>query len=88
MRGAKQTIIVPKSLASTRKEAERLARRYADRLYTVRETKDSWRFRQRPPDCFVPGSFRTFCLPSKNKGRICIVYGKLRRTSEGRRPCR
>ena len=72
-----QTIIVSKSVASTRKKAERLAKPHARRIYTSRETSSSWRFRQRPPSDFVAKSFKSFPLPS-DPG-IVLVYGKLKR---------
>lgn len=86
----KQTVIVRKSAAPTRKAAEKLARRHADRIYTARETEKSWRFRQRPPDCFVRRkrglSFRTFCVPPDRS--VCIVYGELKKGAEKRKACR
>lgn len=75
-----QTIIVSKELAPTRAAAEKLARPHARRIYTSRETKSSWRFRQRPPSDFVKGSFRSFPIPDPGKSGIVLVYGKLKRT--------
>lgn len=72
-----QTIIVSKKLAKTRERAERLARPYARRIYTSRETNTSWRFRQRPPSDFSKKSFKSFPLP--NEPGIVLVYGKLKR---------
>jgi len=72
-----QTIIISKKLAKTRKQAEKLARPYARKIYTSRETKHSFRFRQRPPSDFIKKSFRSFRLP--HKPGIVLVYGKLKR---------
>ena len=85
-KGAKQSVIVRKTLARTRAQAERIARRHADRIYTSREQKGEWRFRQRPPDCFVENTFRRFCVPPK--GEVCIVYGRLKPGAERRKACR
>ena len=72
-----QTIIVSKDLAPTRSKAERIARRYANRIYTSRETSGSFRFRQRPPKDFKKKSFRSFPLP--NEPGVVLVYGDLKR---------
>ena len=72
---AKQSIIISKEYAKTRKRAKEIAKRYADRIYTIRETSTSWRFRQRPPSDFVKGSFRT----AKITKDISIVYGELKK---------
>lgn len=76
-RMAKQTVIINKSLATDRKSAKGLAKMYADRLYTARETGPSFRFRQLPPDKFVEGTFRTF----KPKEGVAVVYGQLKEAS-------
>jgi hypothetical protein len=73
----KQTVIIDKKLAKNREEAEEMARRFSDRLYTSRETSQSFRFRQRPPSKFVPGSFRTF----QPKPGVAVVYGELKEAS-------
>jgi hypothetical protein len=87
IRGVKQTVLVKKTAARTRAAAAKLARRHADRIYTARETKNYWRFRQRPPDCFVKGRrFRTFCIPPGRS--VCVVYGRIRKGAEKRRACR
>lgn len=78
----KQTVIVRKSRARTRTQAEKLARKYADRIYTSRETKTSWRFRQRPPSCFL--TMRTVCFDNG----VCLVVGKLKRGARSKRGCR
>jgi hypothetical protein len=78
---ALQTVLVRKSAASTRKAATELARQHADRIYTSRETENYWRFRQRPPACFVPGSFRTKCI---RDGKVCLVFGRLAKGAKGK----
>lgn len=55
----KQTIIVNKKVAKTRKQALKKAKPHADRIYTSRETSQSFRFRQRPPKDFNSNSFVT-----------------------------
>ncbi|MBU1307874.1 MAG: hypothetical protein KKF33_20410, partial [Alphaproteobacteria bacterium] len=72
---AKQSIIVKKKKGMTRKDAEKIARKYADRIYTARETSTSFRFRQRPPSDFKQGSFRTKNINSQ----VSIVYGELKK---------
>lgn len=84
MNRAKQTVIVKKSAGKTRARASKLAKPYADRLYTSRETKGTWRFRQRPPECFVPDTLRTFCPVNG----VCIVYGTLKKGSGKRKSCK
>jgi len=73
----KQTIIISKShpLVKDRKDAEKIARHYADKIYTSRETSSSYRFRQRPPSDFVEGSFKT----EKINEYISIVWGELKK---------
>jgi hypothetical protein len=60
-----------------------VARRYADRLYTVRETGTSFRFRQRPPSCFVKTSYKT-AQPTKH---VSVVYGEVKKSEERRHAC-
>jgi len=72
---AKQTVIIDKSLVKDRAHAQTLAKPFADRIYTSRETGSSFRFRQLPPGKFVPGTFKTF----KPKEGIAIVYGQLKK---------
>lgn len=79
-----QTVIVSKDVAKTQAKAERLARKHANRIYTVRQTKRSWRFRQRPPDDFKKKSFRTFPIPG-HPG-IALVYGELTAAGKRRNP--
>lgn len=71
-----QTVIVSKDVAKTRAKATKVARKFANRIYTSRETKNSWRFRQRPPKDFDQKSFRTFPVPGE-KG-VSLVYGTLK----------
>jgi hypothetical protein len=80
---AKQTVIVKKSAAKTRSRAAKVAKKYADRIYTSRETKNVWRFRQRPPSCFS-GGMRTWCKPDKS---VCVVYGTLKSGASKRKAC-
>lgn len=70
---AKQSIIVDKANEPDRKRAENVAKDFADKIYTSRGTKTQWRFRQRPPSLFVPGSFRH----AKIKPGVSIIYGEL-----------
>lgn len=79
---ATQSVIVKKSRAKTRKAAAKVARKYADRIYTSRETETSFRFRQRPPSCFL--TIKTKCLDNG----ICLVVGKLKPRAKSRRSCR
>ena len=72
---AKQSIIIAKTHASDRDKAKEVARGFADRLYTSRETSTSYRFRQKPPAHFVEGSYRTKSIPKKG---VTIVYGQLK----------
>lgn len=72
-----QTVIVSKSRTKSRSKAEKIARKHASRMYTSRETKSSFRFRQRPPKDFVEGSFRTFQVPDEEG--VSLVYGDLKK---------
>lgn len=81
---AKQTVIVKKAVASTRKKAARIARPHADRITTSRETGVSFRFRQRPTDCFIDGTYKTAKLPNG----VSIVYGVLKRGAQNRKACK
>jgi len=76
-----QTVIVSKETAKTRKAAERVAREFANRIYTSRETATSWRFRQRPPEDFRKDSFRT----KKIDGGVSLVYGTLKASAKKKR---
>jgi len=72
---AQQTIIVSKGIASSRKEAKKIAARYAEKaIYTSRETSTSYRFRMNPPIKFVLGSFKTINM----KKGVSIVVGTLK----------
>lgn len=75
-----QTVIVSKKTAKTRARAEDVARMYANRIYTSRETTTSWRFRQRPPEDFRKNSFRT----KKLEGGVSLVYGTLKPSAKKR----
>lgn len=72
----KQTIIVKKTHpgVKNKEDAEKIAKKYADRLYTSRETEDSYRFRQKPPSDFKKDSLRT----EKVNKNVSIVWGELK----------
>lgn len=82
----KQSVIVKKSAAKTRKAAAKLAKKHADRIYTSRETKNNFRFRQRPPSCFVQGTFKSFPIPPD--GGVTITYGTLKKGAENKKACK
>lgn len=81
---ALQTILVSRKLAPTRKKAEAIARKFADRIYTSRKTKEFWRFRQRPPTCFS-GEYKSKAIKD---GKIVFVYATLKPGSRERKQCR
>ena len=70
----KQSILVSKKIAKSREEAKRIARKYADRIYTIRETENYYRIRQRPPEDFK-GGYRT----QKVANGIYIVWGNFKK---------
>lgn len=74
-----QTVLVSRKLAPTRTKATAIARKYADRIYTSRKTKNFWRFRQRPPACFT-GEYKSKRLKD---GDIVLVYSTLKREARG-----
>lgn len=80
-----QTIIVKKWAAPTRKAATAIARQHTKSIPTSRQTKGTWRFRQRPPSCFVEGTYRTKCI---RHGKVCLVYGDPKGSSSSRKACR
>jgi len=71
-----QTVIVSKSVAGSREEAVRIARPFANRIYTCKETGSSYRFRQRTPEDFKRSSFRSFEVPGRLG--VTLVYGSLK----------
>lgn len=87
--GVIQTVTVRKEVAPTRKGAERLVREYfKKRTYTSRETTNTWRFRQRSPECFSR-FFGQKCIPIKGvKNGVCLLYGKLKKGASKRKSCR
>jgi hypothetical protein len=87
MKRVLQTVLVKKSAAPTRAAAEKLARPHADRIYTSREDKNYWRFRQRPPGCFTEGPF-TYTTKCIRNGKVCLVYARLKKGAEARKACR
>lgn len=70
---AKQSILVSKNIAQERDDAKEVARKFADKIYTSRGTSKTWRFRQRSPKLFIPGSFRVAHI----KPGISIIYGQI-----------
>lgn len=69
-----QTVIINKSKAKSKSIAEQIAKKYADRIYTSRETESTWRFRQFPPEDAIgpyvtktisPGIFLVFAKGKK-----------------------
>lgn len=81
---AKQIVIVKKAVARNKTAAKRLARRHADRITTSKETGQSFRFKQRPTNCFIEGTYRTAKLPNG----VSIVYGVLKRGAQNRKACK
>lgn len=71
----KQTIIVSKSVVKTRKQAAKLAKPHATKMYTSRETSTSFRFRQRKPSDFKSNTFIT----AKVAPGVSVVLGVLKR---------
>ena len=71
-----QTFIVPKSIAKTREQAAEIAKKYGATIGSIRETAESWRFRQRSPEDFVNGSFKTFEVP-ESRG-VVIIFGTIK----------
>ncbi len=65
-------------------EAAELAFPYADRIYTARETKGVFRFRQRPPSCFVKGTIWTQTI----NDRVSVIMGRLKKGMEKKRGCK
>ena len=57
-----QTIIINKSIARSRATAMAIARKHISRIYTSRETNDSYRFRQFDPAQAVKGTYATKSL--------------------------
>ena len=87
--GALQTVLVKKKLATTRKGAKQIVRGLKRRTYTIRETKGEWRLRQRPPDCFVPGTYGTKCFDRFGVKRgVCMVFATLKKGAKRRKACR
>lgn len=89
--GALQTVLVKKKLATTRKGAKQIVRELKYRTYTIRGTKNVWRLRQRPPDCFVTekGSYGTKCFDRFGVKRgVCLVFATLKKGAKRRKACR
>lgn len=84
-----QTVIIKKNHpnAPTRKAAMRVAQYHTGRVSkTIRETKTSFRIRQRPVTCFVPGTFRTKCRGKRKLA--CVTFGRLKPDARERKSCR
>jgi hypothetical protein len=84
-----QTVIIKKEHpnAPNRKAAMKVAEYHTGRASnTIRETKTSYRIRQRPVTCFVPGTFRTKCRGKKKLA--CVTYGHLKPDATARKSCR
>jgi hypothetical protein len=84
-----QTVIIKKEHpnAPNRKAAMKVAQYHSGRASnTIRETKTSFRIRQRPVTCFVPGTFRTKCRGKKELA--CVTYGRLKPGARDRKSCR
>lgn len=84
-----QTVIIKKDHpnAPNRKAAMKVAQYHTGRASkTIRETGTSFRIRQRPPACFVPGTFRTKCRGKKKL--VCVTYGHLKPDAKKRQSCR
>jgi len=75
MSSAVQTVIVSKDVADSRAKATKIAHAHASRIYTSRETGSSFRFRQRPPGDFKPGSFKTRQI----REGVSVVTGELKK---------
>jgi hypothetical protein len=75
------TIIIPKVKGVKAKRAIQKVLSAGYKVKKIRETGQSYRFRQRDPSEFVAGSFRTFHIPAKGtrlpggKG-VTVVYGQ------------
>ncbi len=83
-----QTVLIKKTLASTREKAKKLARKMGYRTYTIRETKNTWRLRQRPPDCFR-GKYGTNCFDKGGVKRgVCLVFATPKKGAKRRKSCR
>lgn len=66
-----QTVIIKKTLAKSSRQAASIARTHGAKTTKVDETGQSYRFRQHPPENYLPNSFRAFVL---NK-HVTLVYG-------------
>lgn len=86
--GELQAVLVRKALAPTRRKAASIVRSMGHRTYTSRETKNVWRFRQRPPACFK-GTYGTHCIDKGGvKNGVCLIYANLAPDARSRRSCR
>lgn len=74
-KGNLQTIIISKDKAKSLDQAKGLAKEVGAENFGVDETETSYRFRQRNPGDFEPGSFRSFKIEQKG---ATLIYGKLK----------
>lgn len=84
-----QTVIIKKGHpnAPNRGAAIKVAQYHTGRASnTIRETKTSYRIRQRPTTCFQPGTFRTKCRGKRKLA--CVTYGRLKPGARDRKSCR
>jgi hypothetical protein len=68
------TVILNKDRFPTKAAARDWVKSHGFKTETVRETTNSWRFRQRPPEDFAQDSFRTV----KATNGVSIVVGHLK----------
>lgn len=73
--GSLQTVVVAKSHAKSVDEAKAIAKDFGATHLTPDETDSSYRFRQRNPEDFVEGSFRTKAIDAKG---VSLIYGRLK----------
>lgn len=84
-----QTVLIKKTLASTREQAKKLARKMGYRTYTIRETKNTWRLRQRPLECFRKTGYGTNCFDKGGVKRgVCLVFATPKKGAKRRKACR
>lgn len=69
-----QTLIFSKSTFKTSEEAKKWASSHKFKSGNVRETGDSWRLQQRPPEEFDSATFRTVSITDG----VTAVMGKLK----------
>lgn len=75
-RGVVQSIVVPRELALSRREARALAASFGGTVDFEEETETAWRFRQVDPGECIPSSFRTFTVSTLG---LRLIYCRPRR---------